>query len=644
MFEPTESAIASFESEMARSWTVFTPPPKLTISEWADEFRRLSQIDSAEPGLWRTTRAEYLRGIMDAFNDPAIEGVVVQASAQVGKTQCLNNVAGYYIHQDPSPIMVVQPTQEDATEWAKDRFMRGMVEVTPALRALIRADRTRQNSDTIHHKQFPGGQLTVAWSNSKSRLASRPIRIVLLDEIDKYATDPGPQGDPVMRAINRSKTFWNRKYGMWSTPTLKGLSRIEKERLLGDDRRYFIPCPDCGEFFTLNFRDSDTGVRTIVWDRDKPETAHAVCPHCGACIPESKKSWMVERGKWIAQNPGRSVASFHINELYSSLGGSSWAAIAKKFLETKGDNVALQNFINETLGETWELTGDTVSTRTLLSRREVYKAQIPAFICTLAAGVDVQRDRLEVSVWGWGPGHESALIDHRIIVGNVAEDAVWGELDGLLNTSYKHELGVELPIVQTFVDSSDGVVTQKVYTYCKKRITNHVFACKGRANKPGAPLPLVERPKKMQSGAFLYTVGVDTAKGQLYSYLWLEKPGPGYVHLPLSDFCDEEFCSQLTAEKLTKTKENYQPKLEWIKIRDRNEALDCAVYARAALESRRVDLITTMMNLKRRASEMHPKPPEPIIVGEIPAPIIQQQQRSRTIQRRTVRNNWVTGY
>ena len=362
-------------------------------------------------------------------------------------------------------------------------------EVTPALRNLIRSDRTRQNSDTIHHKQFPGGQLTVAWSNSKSRLASRPIRIVLLDEIDKYATDPGPQGDPVMRAINRSKTFWNRKFGMWSTPTLKGLSRIEKERLLGDDRRYFVPCPDCGEFFTLNFREN------IRWDDGKPETAHCICTSCGVCIPENKKSWMVERGKWIAQFPGRTVASFHINELYSSLGGSSWAAIAKKFLDTKGDNVALQNFINETLGETWELTGDTVSTKTLLDRREVYKAQVPAFICALAAGVDVQRDRLEASVWGWGPGHESALIDHRIIVGNVAEDAVWLELDELLNTSYQHELGVELPIIQTFIDSSDGVVTQKVYSYCKQRIANHVFACKGRANKPGTPLPLVERPK-----------------------------------------------------------------------------------------------------------------------------------------------------
>ena len=623
------------------SFLVFTPPPKLTISEWADEFRKLSQIDSAEPGLWRTSRAEYLRGIMDAFNDPAIEGVVVQASAQVGKTQCLNNVAGYFIHQDPAPIMVVQPTQEDATEWAKDRFMRGMVEVTPALRNLIRSDRTRQNSDTIHHKQFPGGQLTVAWSNSKSRLASRPIRIVLLDEIDKYATDPGPQGDPVMRAINRSKTFWNRKFGMWSTPTLKGLSRIEKERLLGDDRRYFVPCPDCGEFFTLNFREN------IRWDDGKPETAHCICTSCGVCIPENKKSWMVERGKWIAQFPGRTVASFHINELYSSLGGSSWAAIAKKFLDTKGDNVALQNFINETLGETWELTGDTVSTKTLLDRREVYKAQVPAFICALAAGVDVQRDRLEASVWGWGPGHESALIDHRIIVGNVAEDAVWLELDELLNTSYQHELGVELPIIQTFIDSSDGVVTQKVYSYCKQRIANHVFACKGRANKPGTPLPLVERPKKMQSGAFLYTVGVDTAKGHLYSYLWLEKPGPGYVHLPMADFCDEEYCNQLTAEKLTKTKENYQPKFEWIKIRERNEALDCAVYARAALESRRVDLITTMMNLKKRAKPVQPEP-ETAIVGTKPeTPIQVKPEPTRPTVPRFPRprgSNWVNSW
>lgn len=624
---------------MALAWNVFAPPPKLTISQWADEFRRLSQIDSAEPGLWRTTRAEYLRGIMDAFNDPAIEGVVVQASAQVGKTQCLNNVCGYYIHQDPSPIMVVQPTQEDATEWAKDRFMRGMVEVTPALRALIRSDRTRQNSDTIHHKQFPGGQLTVAWSNSKSRLASRPIRIVLLDEVDKYATDPGPQGDPVMRAINRSKTFWNRKYGMWSTPTLKGLSRIEKERLLGDDRRYFIPCPDCGDFFTLNFREN------IRWDEGKPETAHCICTSCGVCIPENKKSWMVERGKWIAQQPGRTVASFHINELYSSLGGSSWASIAKKFLDAKGDSVSLQNFINETLGETWEMQGDTVEHHVLYRRREDYANEVPAPVCVLTAGVDVQRDRLECSVWAFGPGQESAAIDHHVILGKPAtEDAVWSKLDEILNRSYTHELGVELPIVQTLVDSSDGVVTERVYRYCKERSTSHVYACKGRANQPGNALPVVERPRKMRTGAFLYTVGVDTVKGQFYSYLKIGEKGPGYVHFPKKHWCDEEFCRQITAEKLVMKKENYRPKLEWIKMRERNEALDCAVYARAALESRRVDLVLVMMNLKKRVADLKPQPPEPIIVGSIPPPIIEQERQSRGPQRRTIRNSWVTNY
>lgn len=638
MFEPTESALASFEHEMSLAWNVFAPPPKLTISEWADEFRRLSQIDSAEPGLWRTSRAEYLRGIMDAFNDPAVEGVVVQASAQVGKTQCLNNVCGYFIHQDPSPIMVVQPTQEDATEWAKDRFMRGMVEVTPALRALIRADRTRQNSDTIHHKQFPGGQLTVAWSNSKSRLASRPIRIVLLDEVDKYATDPGPQGDPVMRAINRSKTFWNRKYGMWSTPTLKGLSRIEKERLLGDNRQYFIPCPDCGEFFTLNFREN------IRWDPDKPETAHCICTNCGVSIPENKKAWMVERGKWIAQNPGGSVASFHINELYSSLGGSSWAAIAKKFLAAKGDSVSLQNFINETLGETWEMQGDTVESHVLHRRREDYPAEVPASMCVLTAGVDVQRDRLECSVWGYGPGRESALIDHRILTGNTAEDQVWHDLDGVLTKSYRHESGIDLVIVGAFVDSSDGVVTQRVYRYCKERATRYIFSCKGRANQPGNALPIVERPRRLQSGAFLYTVGVDTAKGQLYSYLRLDKPGPGYVHFPKKDWCDEEFCKQITAEKLIMHKKEYRPRLEWVKMRERNEALDCAVYALASLESRRVDLVLAMMHLKKRVAELTPKPEEPIIAGSIPPPIMQQQQQRSAPQRRTIKNNWVTGY
>lgn len=575
---------------------------------------------------------------MDAFNDPAIETVVVIASAQVGKTQCLNNITGYHIHQDPCPIMVVQPSQNDATDWAKDRFTRAMVEVTPVLRELIRADRTRQNSDTIHHKQFPGGQLTVAWSGSKSRLASRPIRLLLLDEIDKYKTDEGEQGDPVMRAIKRTLTFWNRKIGMWSTPTLKGISAIEKRYLLSDQRRYQVPCPDCGEFFVLNFR---TNIR---WDEGKPETAYCLCTKCGVCIPEYKKQGMVARGKWVAENPGSSVAGFHISQLYSSLGDASWAKIAKEFLDAKGDNVALQNFINETLGETWEVTGDTIAPSALMQRREDYAAEVPSAVCVLTAGVDVQRDRLEVSVWGFGPGQESALIDHVILTGNTAEDEVWIELDGVLTKSYAHETGMELPIVQTFVDSSDGRVTQKVYRYCRERATSHVFACKGRANQPGSALPIVERPRKLLSGGFLYTVGVDTAKGQLYSYLRLDKPGPGYVHLPKKDCCDKEYCEQLTAEKFIVVKKDYRPKPKWVQMRDRNEALDCYVYARAALESRRVDLVMAMMHLKKRVAELIPKPPEPIIVGSIPPPVIQQQQQSRAPLRRTVRNNWVTNY
>lgn len=644
MYEPTESAIASFESEMARSWTVFTPPPTLTISEWADQFRWLSAIDSSEPGRWRTSRAQYLKGIMDAFNDPDIEGVVVQASAQVGKTQCLNNVVGYFIHQDPAPIMVVQPTQEDCSEWAKDRFMRAMIDVTPVLQGLIRADRTRQNSDTIHHKQFPGGQLTIAWSNSKSRLASRPIRILLMDEVDKYKTDPGEQGDPVKRAISRTKKFWNRKWGMFSTPTFKNISRIESERLKGDDREYHLPCPDCGEFFVLKFSEN------IRWDdaekiKSGTGVAYCICTRCGVCIPENKKEWMVQNGKWIAQHPGRSVASFHISELYSSIGPeSSWSQIAKRFLEAKGDAMSLQNFINETLGETWEMQGDTVESHILFRRREEYAAEVPASVCALTSGVDVQRDRLECSVWGYGPGRESALISHHVIPGNPAEDDVWGQLDQILTKSYLHELGVNLAIVQTFVDSSDGVHTQRVYRYCKDRVMNHVFACKGRASTPGNALPIADRPHKMKSGAFLYTVGVDTAKAQLYSYLKLEKPGPGYIHLPKTPWMDEEFCMQLTAEKLTRKKEHFHTTLKWIKMRDRNEALDCAVYALAALEARRVDLVTTMINLKKRVAEMRPQPPEPIIVGSIPPPIIQQHQQRSAPQRRTIKNNWVTGY
>ena len=192
------------------------PPPKLTISEWADEYRKLSPESSAEPGSWNTSRAEYQRGIMDALSDPYIETVVVMSSAQVGKTEILNNAVGYFISQDPSPMLVVQPTLDMAQTWSKDRLA-PMLRDTPILSGLVKDPRSRDSGNTTLHKVFPGGHVTACGANSPSSLASRPVRNVFCDEVDRYPVSAGTEGDPVSLAKKRSATFWNRKIDRKST-------------------------------------------------------------------------------------------------------------------------------------------------------------------------------------------------------------------------------------------------------------------------------------------------------------------------------------------------------------------------------------------------------------------------------------------
>lgn len=623
---------------------VFLPPPTLTVDEWADKFRHLSSVDSAEQGQWRTERAPYLRGIMRAFNEPEIQGIVVKSGAQIGKTSVLGNVVGYFIHQDPSPIMVVQPTKEDAEDWSKDRFMAGMVEVTPCLKSII--SDVKVKGETIVHKRFPGGQLTVAWSNSKSRLASRPIRILLMDEVNKYPTDPGPQGDPCLRAIKRTQTFWNRKWAKFSTPTLAEICEITKSYLDSDQRKYWVACPHCREFFVIDF------FKNIKWDKNEksldpkygkhhPDTAYCLCLNCGAVIPESEKADMVARGEWRAGRPGGNVAGFHISELYSTLGDSSWARIVRQFLDCKGKVIALQNFYNEVLGEAFELQGETVEKASLMGRRELYKAEVPLGVAVLTAAVDVQGDRLEVKVKGWGVGQESWDIHLEQIFGNPITAQPWAKLDEILSKMYRHESLIEIPIICTMVDSG-GHHTQQVYNFCKTRMQRWIFPCKGRANVPGQALPIVSRPSEPQTGIKLWNIGVDTAKGLIYSRLRLTDVGPGYYHYPNGAQWDEEHFAQVTAEKFSVVYREYRPRLVWSKTRDRNEALDLEVYALAALEARRVDLVAAHANLlKSAAAEASVPEPEKVIVGAPPEPPARRQQPGRQIRGRSgFVNNW----
>jgi phage terminase large subunit GpA-like protein len=505
---------------------------------------------------------------MDALNDPSVETVVMMSSAQVGKTEILNNIVGYFVDQDPTSILVVQPTLTMGQAWSKDRLS-PMLRDTPCLRGKVKDPRARDSGNTTMHKVFPGGHITIAGSNSPAGLASRPIRIVLADELDRWPVSAGTEGDPLKLAFKRSTTFFNRKRFVCSTPTIKGYSRIESMYEESDKRRFYVPCPDCGEFQVLKWAQ-------VQWPEGEPREACYYCEHCGVEIDETKKLGMVRLGEWRAEGEFRGIVGVHLNELYSPW--RSFGEIAEDFLEAKRGGVeTLKTWVNTSLGETWEDEGETVEATPLFHRRE-RGDKIPEWAGVLTAGVDVQGDRLEIQVNAWGKGEESKTIEQTLIMGDPAKRDVWDDLDVALTKSYEHETGAKLKIAGCCIDSG-GHHTNEVYQFCKNRVARRVWAIKGVGGEGRA---IVSRPSKSnQGGVQLFSLGVDTAKDTLYARLKNEDEGPGYIHFDWG--LDEEFFKQLTAEKITTKYVKGRPSRVWVQTRPRNEACDCWVYSYAAL-------------------------------------------------------------
>ncbi len=568
------------------------PPPKLTVSSWADSFRRLSPEASAEPGQWLTSRAEYQRGILDAFNDPAIDTVVVMTSAQVGKTEILNNVVGFFVAQDPAPILVVQPTLDMAQTWSKDRLA-PMLRDTPVLQGLVKDPRARDSGNTTLHKIFPGGHITACGANSPSSLASRPIRIVLCDEVDRYPISAGSEGDPVSLAKKRAATFWNRKLGLFSTPTNKGHSRIEKAFDESDQREFFVCCPHCNTAQTLKWAQ-------VRWDEGKPETAHYVCEDCGAVWTDADRIRAIRAGTWIAKEPGKRIAGFRLSGLYSPWTPLESAVI--DFLEAKKQPATLRVFVNTFLGETWEEQGESLDDYQVAERREEFGETLDKSILILTAGVDVQDDRLEVEIVGWGKDEESWSVDYRTIYGDPSSPAVWQDLDVALGQEFEREDGKILIVRSACIDSG-GHHTNSVYNYVRPREGKRIFAIKGVG---GEGKPIVGRPSTNNIGKIrLFPVGVDTAKELLYSRLKITEAGAGYCHFPTSR--SDEYFRQLTAEKYVTRYHKGFARREFVKVRPRNEALDVRVYAMSALAILNLNLTA----IHNRQFMQHENPPQP---------------------------------
>lgn len=539
------------------------PPPDLTASEWADLYRRLSSEASAEPGRWRTDRTPYMREILDAINDPTVERIVIMSSAQVGKTELLLNAIGYFVDYDPAPMLLLQPTLEMAQTFSKDRLA-PMCRDTPALRHKIQDAKAKSSGNTMLHKTFAGGHITMAGANSPASLASRPVRIVLADEVDRYPVSAGSEGDPVNLAIKRTTTFWNKKIILVSTPTVKDVSRIEAAYDDSTMEQFCYQCPDCEEYQPLRWRNIDF------------ETEGHSCESCGSINDQG--TWIAQKHKWIARKSHHKTRGFHLNELVSPW--RRWSQIIEDFREAKRSPDTLKTFVNTSLGETWEEEGSKLEGDSLYTRREHYKADMPEHTLVLTAAVDVQDDRLEFQVEGWGEGEENSKVDFDILRGDPARPELWKKLDEYLGRRYKHPSGVELPIACTAIDSG-GHYTQQVYNFVRTREVKRVYAIKG-SSTPGSAI--VGRPSRSNKGKInLFSVGSDTAKELIFKRLQIQEVGAGYVHFPVLEKFDKEWFDQLTAEKCVTRYREGRAYRKWVKTRSRNEALDLSVYNLAAL-------------------------------------------------------------
>jgi phage terminase large subunit GpA-like protein len=552
---------------------------------------------------------------MDALSDPLIREIWFMKSAQVGWTEILNNVIGFFVDLDAAPILLVQPTLEMAEAWSKDRFA-PMLRDTPCLREKIADPKARDSGNTLLHKRFTGGHLTVAGANSPAGLASRPIRVVLFDEVDRFPVSAGTEGDPVSLGKKRSATFWNRKMLAGSTPTVKGSSRVEAGFESSDQRFFMVPCPHCSEFQRLVWAQ-------VRWPDGRPEEAAYFCKHCGAQIPESMKYEMLRHGEWRATRHSDGVAGFHISELYSPW--STWPDMAKSFLEANKLPETLQTWINTSLGETWEEKGATPEAEGLLTRRESYTANsLPAGVLLLSAGTDVQDDRLEITIYGWGVDEESWRVEHIVLRGDPGGAALWQEHDEILRRRFTTDDGRVLVIEACAVDSG-GHFTDHVYRYCAKRKRFRVWAIKGKEG------PRLAWPKAATKGqkirVDLWLIGVDTIKDLIYGRLnKVTRPGPGYIHFDADT--TPEWIDQLTSEVVVtkvlrgRKVRQYKPKASGT----RQEALDTSVYAYAAMCGRGgAALLLARANglAKAQRAALQPPPedePMPVAAASQPAP------------------------
>jgi phage terminase large subunit GpA-like protein len=649
------------------------PKPRLTVDEWADEHRRLSSQVSAIAGKWKTSRVEVARGAMRAVTEPGVETITIMCCTQLMKTSVIENTIGYHAHLNPCPMLLTQPKADAIRTFAKEKLA-PMVRATPVLQDLLQ-DRARGGQDTINYKQFPGGFLALESAGSPTNLAMRAIRITLADEIDKY--EMTKEGDPIILLEERTASFGRRALHIRTcSPTWEETSRIYKSYQQSDMRKPYVACPHCDQELFLDF------FRHVQWPKGEDgehfiHQAAIVCEFCGVAWTEAERQQLITTAgavKWYQTKPflccgerqdpetqklwewddtqfaGYAIckscgqraipnhhAGFHANKLYSPF--DTIVKLAEKWITSKDDPETKQTFYNTQLGLPFSIQASkSIAPHVLMQRLEDYPATVPAGAGVLTAGIDVQsggsvnEGRIECEVVAWGKGEESWSIEHKVFTGDPAQPLVWAELDEYLLSGFEYERGGRLAIRAACIDSG-GHNTQDVYNFARARVQRNVWAIKGANDRgqwsPVWPAPN-KKPERFRTGWRPIIIGVNAGKEAIRNHLRVEKPGAGFAHFPTGR--TEEYFGQLTSEQLIVEKKDGFAVRKWtLKKGTANEALDCRVYAYAALQGL---LIVRKFNIDRALElleTMHHADEAPIEHGlpmPVPsAPVIDQQSR-----------------
>lgn len=561
-----------------------TPDRVLNLAEWSNENIVLAARNAAEPGPYNINRTPFWIEVAEALSPSSpVQKVVVLKSAQIGFSQLMFNWIGFCAATTPAPILLVQPTTELAERVSKQRIA-SMIDETKVLRDLVSPDKAKTTGNTILLKEFGSGAiLLITGANSPVGLRSMPIRFCALDETSSYPPDVGGEGSAIALAEKRTATFKRKKILIGSTPTIKDADVTEMEFLKTDQRRYFVPCPHCGGMQDLKWRN-------VIWTDNDPDTARYRCEHCGELIHEYQKREMLELGQWqaTAESSDVKVRGYHISALYSPW--MTWAEVVREFLDSKSDGPRLKTWVNTILGETFEAEFSAkVGAHELMQRAEDYEPGVaPAGVLICTAGVDVQDNRIAIKIKGWGKDEESWLISYQEILGDPAKPELWKQVQDVLSAPIKHETHGDLKIAAACIDSG-GTFTHQTYLFCREHRSKNWLAIKGQSQR-GKPaigkaskVDVNFRGQTLKGGAEVFPVGSDTIKSVVYGRLKHNEPGPGFLHFHSG--VDVTYFEMLTAEKQVIRYVKGFPIKEWTKKSGaRNEALDCEVYAYAALQ------------------------------------------------------------